>query len=240
MDIIKAENYNDMCRKAANIISAQVILNADCVLGLATGNTVLGVYRQLIEWYGKGDIDFSRVRTVNLDEYIGIDPSNAQSYRYYMDHNFFKQINIASGNTFLPNGMAVNLSEECENYDKLITKLGGIDLLLLGLGLNGHIGFNEPNESFEKKTHCVELSDSTIQANAKLFAHEADVPRRAITMGIQNIIQAKRIVLCVSGKNKAGILKSVLDGTVTPEVPGSILQMHPKITLVADQEALEL
>ncbi|WP_206459034.1 glucosamine-6-phosphate deaminase [Anaerovorax sp. IOR16] len=238
MRIIKAKDYVDMSRKAANVISAQVILKSNAVLGLATGSTVLGTYDQLVEWYQKGDIDFSCVRTVNLDEYIGLSEQAEQSYRHYMEVNFFHKINITSTNTHLPNGMATNLDEECKRYDRLIESLGGIDLQLLGLGHNGHIGFNEPNEAFEKLTHCVELKESTIQANTRFFEDETSVPRRALTMGIKSIMQAKRILLCVSGVQKASVLQQVLTGPVTPAVPGSILQMHPNLTVVADEEAL--
>ncbi|MBR0597291.1 glucosamine-6-phosphate deaminase [Sinanaerobacter chloroacetimidivorans] len=240
MRIIKATNYSDMSRKAANVISAQVILKSNCVLGLATGATVLGIYQQLIDWYEKGDIDFSSVHSVNLDEYVGLPAEHEQSYRYYMDHNFFHKINILSENTNLPNGLAENIDEECRRYDALIEKLGGIDLQLLGLGHNGHIGFNEPDQAFEKTTHCVTLKDSTIKANARFFEHEDQVPKKAVTMGIKSIMQAKRIVLCVSGITKAEILKKVLTGPVTPALPGSILQMHPNLTVVADAEALSL
>ena len=240
MKIVKANDYNDMSRKAANVLSAQVILKSNCVLGLATGSTVLGIYEQLIDWYQKGDIDFSGVRTVNLDEYVGLTGNHEQSYRHYMDTNFFTNINIHHDNTNLPNGMANNLDEECHRYDSLIEGLGGIDMQLLGLGHNGHIGFNEPDEAFEKLTHCVQLKETTRQANARFFESEEEVPREAITMGIKSIMQAKRIVLCVSGASKAEILKKVLTGPVTPALPGSILQMHPNLTVVADAEALAL
>jgi len=240
MKIINVTDYEDMSRKAANIISAQVILNEESVLGLATGSTVIGIYRQLIEWYKKGDINFSKVRTINLDEYIGLVPTNEQSYRYYMNSNFFNHINIPMENTFLPNGLASDIKRECESYDHIINKLGGIDLLLLGLGLNGHIGFNEPDDSFENKTHCVKLSKSTINANAHFFKNNEVQPNMAITMGIKNIMQAKRIVLCVCGKKKSSILKRILYGSVTPQVPGSILQLHPNFTVIADREAMQL
>ncbi len=240
MKIIRAKAYNDMGRKAANVLSAQVILKNNCVLGLATGSTVLGIYEQLIDWYQKGDIDFSGVRSVNLDEYVGLTGDHTQSYRHYMNNNFFQNINILRENTHLPNGMAKNLDEECHRYDSLIEGLGGIDMQLLGLGHNGHIGFNEPDEAFEKLTHCVQLKESTREANARFFEKEEQVPREAITMGIKSIMQAKRIVLCVSGANKAQILKHVLTGPVTPARPGSILQMHPNLTVVADEEALSL
>ena len=240
MRIIKAKSYGDMSRKAANVLSAQVILKSNCVLGLATGASVLGIYEQLIDWYQKGDIDFSGVRTVNLDEYVSLPGNHEQSYRYYMDTNFFQHINIKPENTNLPNGMAENIEEECHRYDTLIEGLGGIDLQLLGLGHNGHIGFNEPNEAFEKLTHCVQLKEITRKANSRFFDKEDPVPKEAITMGIKSIMQAKRIVLCVSGAHKAEILKEVLTGPVTPALPGSILQMHPNLTVVADEEALNL
>lgn len=238
MRIIKAKDYKDMSRKAANVISAQVILKSNCVLGLATGTTVLGIYEQLIDWYQKGDIDFSNVKSVNLDEYVGLSSGNEQSYRYYMNSNFFRHINICLENTHFPNGLATDLEEECRKYDRLIEALGGIDLQLLGLGHNGHIGFNEPDEAFEKLTHHVKLNESTRQANARFFEKEEKVPKFAITMGIKSIMQAKRIVLCVSGAKKADILKQVLTGPVTPARPGSILQMHPNLTVIADEDAL--
>lgn len=238
MRIIKARDYNDMSRKTANVISAQVILKSNCVLGLATGSTVLGTYQQLIDWYHKGDLDFSNVKSVNLDEYVGLSAENDQSYRYYMNCNFFNHINIPFKNTHFPNGLAEDLEEECRKYDGLIESLGGIDLQLLGLGHNGHIGFNEPDEAFEKLTHCVELKEITREANARFFEHEDLVPKYALTMGIKSIMQAKRIVLCISGSHKADILKKVLTGPVTPVIPGSILQMHPNLTVVADEDAL--
>ncbi len=237
MKIIKAKDYKDMSRKAANILSAQVILKENAVLGLATGSTVLGIYEQLVQWYEKGDIDFSLVSTVNLDEYVGLPPGDKNGYRYYMYSNLFNHINILPENTHLPNGLTRDILRECERYDKLIEGLGGIDLQLLGLGGNGHIGFNEPDEAFEQLTHCVELKESTIDANAKYFPSREDVPKKAITMGIKSIMLAKRIVLCVSGERKAKVLREVLYGPVTPEIPGSILQMHPRLMVVADEEA---
>ena len=237
MKIIKAKNYQDLSRKAANFISAQVILKSHCVLGLATGSTVLGIYEQLIEWYQKDDVDFAGVSSVNLDEYVGLSAANVHSYRHFMDVNFFDHVNIEKDNIYLPNGLAKDLEEECSRYDLLIERLGGIDLQLLGLGHNGHIGFNEPNEAFEKQTHLVELKESTRNANARFFKNNEEVPRYAITMGIKSIMQAKRIVLCVSGERKAEALHQVLRGPITPAVPGSILQMHPNLTVIADIEA---
>lgn len=238
MKLIKAENYNDMSRKAANFLSAQVILKENAVLGLATGGTAEGIYKQLAEWYRKGDIDFSSVATVNLDEYVGLDVNNERSYHYFMRRNLFQHINIKEKNCHLPDGMAENIEEECRHYDRLIEKLGGIDMQLLGIGENGHIGFNEPDEAFEQMTHCVKLKESTIDANARYFPSRAEVPKQAITMGIKAIMQARSIVLCASGAKKADILHKVLFGPVTPEVPGSILQMHPRLIVVADAEAL--
>ncbi len=238
MTIIKAKDYNDMSRKAANILSAQVIMNPDCVLGLATGSTPIGIYKQLVEWYKKGDLDFSRVKTVNLDEYKGLAPTDPQSYRYYMDYHLFNHINIDKDNTYLPDGLARDPEEECRNYNSILQILGGVDLQLLGLGHNGHIGFNEPDSSFGKETHLVQLSESTIKANSRLFENSEDVPRSAYTMGIKSIMHARKIVVVASGEDKAAIVKKAFTGEVTPEVPASILQMHGDVTLVADEAAL--
>lgn len=238
MKIIKAEDYQSMSRKAANIISAQVILFPKSVLGLATGSTPLGVYKQLIDWYQKGDLDFSQVTSVNLDEYCGLAVGHPQSYHYYMQENFFDYINIAPKNTNVPNGLAFDLKEECERYDKLISELGGIDLQLLGLGHTGHIGFNEPDASFDKTTHKVALKQKTIDANARFFESESEVPKYAITMGIKAIMQAKKILLIVNGSDKAEILNRALFGPITPSVPASILQLHPNLIVVADEQAL--
>ncbi len=232
MNLIKANDYKDLSRKAANVISAQVILKPDCVLGLATGSTPVGTYKQLIEWYNKGDIDFSKATTVNLDEYCGLTPESTQSYRYFMNHNLFYHINIDIKNTYVPNGLAKDYEEECRRYDNLISELGGIDLQLLGIGRNGHIGFNEPDVSFEKTTHIVELDESTIEANARFFETIEQVPRKAITMGIKSIMQAKKILLIANGPDKKDILEKALHGPVTPDVPASILQFHPDLTVV--------
>jgi glucosamine-6-phosphate deaminase len=236
--LIRAKDYKDMSRKAANFLSAQVILKENAVLGLATGGTAEGIYEQLAEWYRKGDIDFSSVSTVNLDEYVGLDAADEQSYQYFMYEHLFRHINIREKNCHLPNGKAENIEEECKRYDRLIEKLGGIDMQLLGIGENGHIGFNEPDEAFEQMTHCIQLKKSTIEANARYFPGMEDVPKQAITMGIKAIMQARSIVLCASGARKADILNKVLFGPVTPEVPGSVLQMHPRLIVVADAEAL--
>lgn len=238
MRIISARDYDHMSRQAANIISAQVILKPDSVLGLATGSSPIGTYKQLIEWYEKGDIDFSKVKSVNLDEYVGLDLSSDQSYVYFMRHNFFDHINIDLNNTNVPCGVNMDAEAECARYDALIQSYGGIDLQLLGLGPNGHIGFNEPDDYFPKGTHKVQLTDATIQANKRFFEKEEDVPRYAYTMGICDIMQAKRVVMVVSGESKAGIVKEAFFGPVTPRVPASILQLHKDFTLVADEAAL--
>ena len=237
MKIIRARDYEHMSRQAANIISAQVILKPDAVIGLATGSSPIGVYRQLIDWYNKGDIDFSQVRAVNLDEYVGLPAEHAQSYARFMRENFFNHVNIDLNKTNIPNGMAEDGEKECARYDRLIQSLGGIDLQLLGIGPNGHIGFNEPGETFEKGTHKVRLKDATIQANKRFFAREKDVPRYAYTMGICDIMQAHRIVMIVSGAGKAEIVREAFFGPVTPLVPASILQLHRHFTLVVDAEA---
>lgn len=238
MKIYRAKDYQDMSRKAANILSAQVIMKPDCTLGLATGSSPIGTYSQLVEWYKKGDIDFSEVTTVNLDEYKGLPKENEQSYYYFMHEHFFDQVNIKKERSFLPNGMELDSEKECKRYDELIHSFGGVDLQLLGLGRNGHIGFNEPDEAFEKGTHCVDLSNSTIEANKRFFESEKDVPRQAYTMGIKTIMQAKKILVVVSGEDKAEAVRDAFFGPVTPAVPGSILQMHNDVILVCTEDAL--
>lgn len=240
MIIYKATDYNDMSRKAANIISAQIIMKPDCVLGLATGSSPEGTYRQLVEWYKKGDLDFSQVTTVNLDEYKGISPDNDQSYRYFMNKHLFDLVNIDKSRTHVPNGLIPDSSQACAEYNQIIKEVGGIDLQLLGLGHNGHIGFNEPGAAFERETHCVDLTESTIEANQRFFASKEEVPRQAYTMGIKNIMQSKKLLVIVSGESKAAILKEALYGPITPAVPASILQLHNDVTIVADAGAASL
>lgn len=236
--IYKTKDYKAMSRKAANIISAQVIMKPDCVLGLATGSSPIGTYEQLTEWYRKGDLDFSEVTSVNLDEYKGLSHESDQSYYFFMQDHFFKHINIPANKTFVPNGVESNSKKACEDYDEVIRSVGGVDLQLLGLGHNGHIGFNEPADVFEKETHCVDLTQSTIEANARFFETREDVPTQAYTMGIQTIMRAKKILIVVSGEEKASIVKKAFFGPVTPQVPASILQMHPDVILVGDEAAL--
>ncbi len=240
MVIYNAKDYNDMSRKAANIISAQVIIKPDSVLGLATGSTPEGTYKQLVEWYKKGDLDFAKVKAVNLDEYKGLSKDNDQSYAYFMRKHLFDHVNIDINNTFIPNGLEEDSKKECARYNQVIKSLGGIDLQLLGIGGNGHIGFNEPGEAFEKETHCVKLTDDTIKANSRFFASLDLVPKFAYSMGIKNIMQAKSILLVASGKSKADALYKAIYGEIVPSVPASILQLHNNVTIVADDDALSI
>ena len=240
MVIYRASDYASMSRKAANIISAQVIMKPDCVLGLATGSTPIGTYKQLIEWYNKGDLDFSRVTSVNLDEYKGLSGDNDQSYRYFMNQNLFDHVNIDKERTFVPDGLEEDSDKACAQYNEIIRKTGGVDMQLLGIGGNGHIGFNEPGAAFEKETHCVDLTESTIKANARFFKSMDEVPKQAYTMGIKNIMAAKKILLMATGTSKAEALYNSLYGPITPNVPASILQLHPDLTVVADEDALSL
>ena len=208
------------------------------MLGLATGSTPIGLYKQLVEWFEKGDLDFSEVQTVNLDEYKGLNRENDQSYYYFMHDNLFNHINIPEENTHLPNGMEMDSEKECARYTKLIQSMGGVDLQLLGIGHNGHIGFNEPSESFDKDVHCVNLTQSTIEANKRFFASADDVPKQAYTMGIKTIMQAKKILIVANGEGKADIVRDAFFGPITPQVPASVLQLHDDVTLVADEAAL--
>lgn len=236
MKFITVDTYEKMSRKAANIISAQIIAKPNCVLGLATGSSPVGTYKQLIDWYNKGDIDFSNVTSINLDEYIGLDGSNDQSYRYFMNTNLFDHVNIDKANTFVPNGCAEDMDKECAAYDERIKAYGGIDLQLLGIGLDGHIGFNEPDDVFVKNTHVVDLDESTIEANARFFESINDVPRKAVTMGMGGIMNAKKILLVANGANKKEILEKAFFGPITPEIPASILQLHPDVTVIYSEK----
>lgn len=238
MKIYQGKDYKEMSRKAANIVSAQIILKPDCTLGLATGSTPIGTYQQLIEWYQKGDLDFSQVTSINLDEYKGLSGDNDQSYRYFMDHQLFNHVNIDKNKTFVPDGTIEDSNVACEKYNEIINNSGGIDLQILGLGHNGHIGFNEPGDAFDKETHCVDLTESTIEANKRFFEKEEDVPRQAYTMGIKSIMQAKKILILVSGEEKADIIAKAFNGPITPQVPASVLQLHNDVTIVGDEAAL--
>ena len=232
------EDYQAMSRRAAHIIAAQVHLNPACVLGLATGSTPIGMYKQLIEWYKAGDLDFSQVKSVNLDEYAGLAPTHDQSYRYFMQSNLFDHVDIVPENTRVPDGLTKDALAFCAGYDAYIRSQGYVDLQLLGIGRNGHIGFNEPDDHFVKETHVVDLAESTIDANARFFASRDDVPKQAISMGMGAIMGAKKVLLCASGEDKADAICRAVSGAITPQCPGSILQLHPNVVLVADEAAL--
>lgn len=238
MKIIYTKDYQDMSKKAAMHLMSEVVKNPKAVLGLATGSTPIGTYENLIKLYKEGFLSFADIKTVNLDEYKGLEKDNSQSYYYFMNHNLFKDIDIKPENTNIPDGTKKNADEECKRYEELIQKLGGVDIQLLGLGHNGHIGFNEPDDIFALETHCVSLTQSTIDANARFFSSKEEVPTQAYTMGIGTIMKAKKILIIVSGKDKADIVKEAFFGSVTPKVPASILQMHPDVTLIADEAAL--
>lgn len=241
MKIIRGTNYDDMSRKAANIISAQIIMKPNCVLGLATGGTPVGIYKQLVEWYNKGDLDFSGITTVNLDEYRGIPRDHPESYWTFMHKHLFDLVNVNHAQLNLPDGTNPDTVAECKRYDGVIRAAGGIDLQLLGIGHDGHIGFNEPGAAFELGTHCADLEPATIEANKRYFGgDEALVPKQAYTMGIKTIMQARKVLLVVSGFEKAAVVKEAFFGPVTPAIPASILQMHPDCTLVGDADALSL
>ena len=238
MRIYREKDYDAMSRRAANLISAEVIRRPDCVLGLATGSTPIGTYKQLTAWNQKGDLSFREVRTVNLDEYKGLAGTHDQSSRYFMQTNLFDHIDIIQENTNVPDGLAADPEAECARYDKLVESLGYADLQLLGLGRNGHIGFNEPCDRFVKETHVVDLTESTIEANARFFASADDVPKQALTMGIGCIMAARRVLLIASGADKADALYNAVCGPITPQCPASILQLHSDVVIVGDEAAL--
>lgn len=238
MRIICAKDYKEMSEMAADIIGAQVLLKPDAVLGLATGSTPIGTYEELVRRYEAGRLDFSKIKTVNLDEYRGLTKDNDQSYYYFMHSHLFDHININKNNTKVPDGMEPDTLKAGQDYDNIIKNYGGIDLQLLGLGNNGHIGFNEPGDEFIDKTHVVDLTESTIEANKRFFASIDDVPKQAYTMGIGSIMRAKRVLMVVNGSGKAEIVKEAFFGPITPKVPASILQLHNDFILIGDVEAL--
>ena len=240
MQIVSCVDYADMSRKAARIIAAQVQLKPQCVLGLATGSTPVGTYKELIRFHRNEEVDFSNVTTVNLEEYYGLGPEHEQSYRYFMQHNLFNYVNIPPENTHVPDGLTRDVARTCAEYDNLVASLGGTDIQLVGIGDNGHIAFNEPSAVFVADTHLVDLNEDTIRANARFFASEADVPRQAITMGMRSIFSAKLILLLASGPNKASAIAGMLKGPIDPQLPASILHLHPNVMVIAVKEALAL
>ena len=240
MKIIEVSSYDEMSKKAADLIVSQINENSDTVLGLATGGTVIGVYQKLVEDHLVNRTSYRNVKTVNLDEYVGLDKYDPNSYRHYMMEKLFDHIDIPFKQTHLPNGTAKNLEEECLRYEDIISELDGIDLQLLGIGENGHIGFNEPGTSFPIKTHVVKLMDSTRQANARYFSSLDSVPTHALTMGIDTIYRSKRILLLASGLKKARAIDQLLNGEISEELPASVLKRHSDVVLVADKDALSL
>lgn len=240
MKIIRTKDYDEMSKVACDLVSEKVKQVKNAVLGLATGSTPEGMYACLIEKNKRGDVSFKDVTTFNLDEYLGLAEENPNSYHYYMKENFFKHIDISMDNTHLPKGIVDDLEEECRRYDALIESVGGIDLQILGLGTNGHIAFNEPGSPFDGKTSVVDLTQDTIDANSRFFEKIEDVPTQAITMGIGTIMKAKEIIMLVSGEAKAEALAKTINGEVSEEVPSSVLQHHPNVTIIADEAALSL
>lgn len=237
MKFIVTEDYEAMSRTAARVISGYVSSHPDCVLGLATGSTPIGLYRCLVEDYEAGALSFKDVTSFNLDEYRGLDPQHDQSYRYFMEHNLFSHVDIDPARTHVPDGACPDAAAACAAYEQSIAEAGGLGLQLLGLGHNGHIGFNEPADHFARMTNCVNLQASTIEANKRFFESADQVPKQAYTMGIGTIMKAKKILLVASGKDKAEIVKKAFCGPICPQVPASILQLHPDVTVVVDEEA---
>ncbi|WP_298841290.1 glucosamine-6-phosphate deaminase [Clostridium sp.] len=240
MRIIVVDNYEEMSKRAALMVASQVTLKPDSVLGLATGDTPSGMYKELIKLYNKKEVDFKEVRTFNLDEYYGLNPENSQSYYKYMMNNLFNSINISTENINMPDGMAKDVDDFCLLYEKKIKTLGGIDMQVLGIGGNGHIGFNEPNVNFEAQTHLVNLDEQTIEANSRFFKSIEDVPVKAISMGIKTIMNSKKIILLANGLNKAEAIEKAVKGKINPSVPASILQLHNDVTIIIDKEAASL
>jgi glucosamine-6-phosphate deaminase len=240
MRIVVARDYEQMSRMAAIVVSSRVILQPNCVLGLATGSTPVGLYRNLVEFYRHGDLDFSWVTTFNLDEYVGLGPNHPCSYHRYMRENLFDHVNLRPERCHIPRGDAEDLEGECLRYEEEIRRAGGIDLQILGLGVDGHIGFNEPDVKFERRTSVVKLAESTIQANSRFFDGPDQVPRHAISMGIRTIMMARRIMLLASGPEKARAVRGAVMGEVTPSLPASALQLHPNVTIIVDRDAASL
>jgi len=240
MKVIVVSSYDELSISAAEVIEHQVRVNPFSVLGLATGSTPIGTYRTLVKKHLEEKLDFSRVTTFNLDEYCNIEPSNPQSYAYFMKENFFSKVNIADHMTNLPESHAEDIEAVCMAYENKISSRGGIDLQLLGIGRNGHIGFNEPGDSFKSDTHRIKLDERTIKDNARFFKSIDDVPRYAISMGIKTIFSAKKILLIASGVDKAEIIYEMIHGQVRPAVPATILQMHPDVTVILDKDAAAL
>lgn len=237
MRIIKCGNYEEISKEASKIVAGQIFVKPDSILGLATGSTPVGMYTNLIKMYKSGEIDFSEVKTFNLDEYYPISQDNDQSYYYFMQENLFKGINVKPENIHIPNGSVKDYEAECKNYDKMIEEAGYVDLQILGIGQNGHIGFNEPDETLIAGTHLTSLTESTINANSRFFEKIEDVPTSALTMGIATILKAKKILLLASGKSKHDVVKALLNDNITTSNPATLLKVHPDVVLICDEEA---
>ena len=240
MKLIIAKNYEELSKVAANEMADVVKNNPSAILGLATGGSPIGMYKELIRMNKEGEIDFSKVTTVNLDEYVGLSGEHPQSYRYFMNDNLFNHINIDKKNTYVPNGLAENIEEECKNYDNKIAELGGTDVQLLGIGNNGHIAFNEPDENLVSGTHLTNLTQDTIEANARFFDSIDEVPKTALTMGLGGIMKSKKIIVIASGESKAEAVKEMVSGKISTKMPASMLQMHRDVTVIIDEDAAKL
>ncbi len=239
MRLIACETYEEMSKEAAKIVASQMILKPDCILGLATGSTPIGLYDNLVEMNKRGEIDFSNVVTFNLDEYYPIKGDNDQSYKYFMNEHLFSKVNIRPGCSFIPDGETLDPDSECKRYDEKINVYGGVDLQILGIGQNGHIGFNEPDDALVAGTHMTALTQNTIEANARFFEKIEDVPTQALTMGIATIMKSKKIILLASGKAKHAVVAELLNDRITTSIPATMLKMHPDVVLICDKEALE-
>lgn len=237
MKILKFATYDEMSAAAADIIAKQISIKKDSVLGLATGSTPVGMYKKLVEMNKSGMIDFSNIKTVNLDEYYPISPENKQSYRYFMNENLFDHVNINKENTYVPNGEAEDADAACEEHERIIKSLGGVDIQVLGIGQNGHIGFNEPEENLSLYTHKTGLTESTIAANSRFFSEGEVMPTSALTMGIGTIFGAKKIILLINGKNKREALHQLFTDKVTTSCPATLLKLHPNVIVLCDSEA---
>lgn len=237
MRVILCENYEELSKQAAKIVSSQLIVKPNSVLGLATGSTPIGLYQNLIDMNKNGEIDFSQVKTYNLDEYYPIKKSNDQSYDYFMNEQLFSHINIDKNNTNIPNGEASDPVKECERYENELSKIGGVDLQVLGIGQNGHIAFNEPDENLIAVTHLTGLTKSTIEANSRFFASEDEVPKKALTMGMGSILKAKKIIILANGTNKSKAVAELLNDNINTNNPATMLKVHPDVTLICDKEA---
>ena len=240
MRIIITKNYEELSKVAANEMAETIKNNPKAILGLATGGSPIGMYKELIRMNKEGEIDFSTITTVNLDEYIGLSGEHTQSYRYFMNDNLFNHINIDKKNTYVPNGLAEDIEEECKNYDAKIADLGGTDVQLLGIGNNGHIAFNEPDQELVAGTHLTGLTEDTIKANARFFDSIDEVPKTALTMGLGGIMKSKKIIVIASGEGKAEAVKAMVNGKISTNMPASMLQMHRDVVVIIDEAAAKL